>query len=82
MASGKVPHEFPQGGDARVRASPVPSAVLWGLGLFQPAMRELKETDYQRDRPFILDDSAARTTFEIGPTPWSATLSAMVSSYR
>lgn len=65
-----------------VKASPVPSAVLWGLGLFQPAIRELKETDYQRDRPYILDYSAARTTFEIGPTPWSAILSAMVSSDR
>jgi hypothetical protein len=65
-----------------VKASSVPGALLWGLGLFQPAIRELKETDYQRDRPYILDDSAARTTFGLEPTPWIDVLAGMVASYR
>jgi hypothetical protein len=45
-------------------------------------IRELKETDYQRERPYLLDDSAARTTFGLEPTPWSDVLAGMVAHYR
>lgn len=65
-----------------VKASSVPGIVLWGLGLVNPLMRELKETDYQRDRPYLLDDTAARETFGIEPTPWSEVLEALVAHYR
>ena len=64
------------------KASSVPGGLLWALGLFQPAIRELKETDYQRDRPYILDDSAARATFSFEPTPWTDVLAGMVAGYR
>ncbi|MFJ5262572.1 NAD-dependent epimerase/dehydratase family protein [Streptomyces sp. NPDC088387] len=33
------------------------------IGLFNPTVRELAETAYQRDRPFIADDSAFRGAF-------------------
>jgi nucleoside-diphosphate-sugar epimerase len=65
-----------------VKASAVPGALLWGLGLFQPMIRELKETDYQRTRAYLLDDSAARATFGLEPTPWQELLSGMVDYYR
>ena len=65
-----------------VKASPVPGVLLWGLGLVQPMIRELKETDYQRERPYLLDDSAARATFGLEPTPWADVLSGMVAQYR
>jgi nucleoside-diphosphate-sugar epimerase len=65
-----------------VKASTVPGALLWGLGLFQPMIRELKETDYQRTRAYLLDDSAARDTFGLEPTPWQELLSGMVAYYR
>jgi hypothetical protein len=65
-----------------VKASAVPGALLWGLGLFQPMIRELKETDYQRDRPYLLDDSAARSTFGLEPTPWTDLVAGMVAHYR
>ncbi len=65
-----------------VKASAVPPALLWGLGLFQPMIRELKETDYQRERPYLLDDSAARTTFGLEPTPWAELVAGMVAHYR
>lgn len=64
------------------KVSAVPKAVLWGLGLVQPVIRELKETDYQRERPYLLDDSAARSTFGIEPTPWPVLLDDMVAAYR
>lgn len=65
-----------------VKASSVPTALLWGLGLFQPIIRELKETDYQRERPYLLDDSAARAAFGLEPTPWADLLAGMVAHYR
>jgi nucleoside-diphosphate-sugar epimerase len=65
-----------------VKVSPVPAALLWAIGLFQPTMRELKETDYQRERPYLLDESAARETFGIAPTPWDELLADMVAHYR
>jgi nucleoside-diphosphate-sugar epimerase len=65
-----------------VKVSTVPGVLLTVLGLFQPVMRELKETDYQRERPYVLDDSAARETFGLEPTPWADVLAGMVAHYR
>ena len=60
----------------------VPTPVLWGLGLVQPVIRELRETDYQRERPYLLDDSAARRELGLEPTPWADLLAGMVAHYR
>lgn len=64
------------------KVSRLPGAVLWGVGLFQPVIRELKETDYQRERPYVLDDSAVRSTFDLEPTAWSELLAELVDRYR
>lgn len=69
-------------GVSPVKVSAVPAALLWGLGLFQPMIRELKETAYQRERPYLLDDSAARAAFGLKPTPWAELLAGMVRHYR
>lgn len=52
------------------------------LGLFSPGIREMAETSYQRDRPFVLDDTAARETFGLSPTPWSDILGEILEHYR
>jgi nucleoside-diphosphate-sugar epimerase len=42
------------------------------VGLFSPVVRELGETSYQRDRPWIVDDSAFRAAFgpcQVTPRP-------------
>ncbi len=39
-----------------VKVSTVPTVMLRVIGLFQPVIRELKETEYQRERPYLLDD--------------------------
>ncbi len=69
-------------GVAPVSVSTVPSALLRVLGVFQPVIRELKETDYQRERAYVLDDSAARETFGLEPTAWSEILALVVDAYR
>jgi len=66
----------------RVKVSSIPPAMAGLLGVFSPAIRELAETSYQRDRPFVMDDSAARATFGLEPTAWSAILRGIVQEYR
>lgn len=66
----------------RVKVSTVPGAIRWGLGLVNPVIRELAETDYQFAAPFVLDDSAARSTFGLAPTAWDVVLMDQVAAYR
>ena len=57
-------------GTGQVRVSAVPSAVLAGMGLVWPLMRELRETEYQFRDDFVMDSSAAQTAFGLKPTAW------------
>jgi nucleoside-diphosphate-sugar epimerase len=65
-----------------VKVTTVPRPVVWCLKLVMPAVRELEETAHSRSKAYILDDSAARETFALEPTPWSEILAAMVEHYR
>ena len=51
-------------------------AMISGVGMFVPMVRELKETYYQFDRPFILDDSETRSILGVEPTDWKIALAA------
>jgi len=59
-----------------------PSLLIRGMGLFNPVMRELPEVAYQFEDPFILDSTAAQTTFDLAPTPWDDMLAGAIDSYR
>ena len=54
---------------AAPRLSTMPTAVLWLGGLRSPLVRELRETQYQFRRPFVLDSSAATNAFGIEANP-------------
>jgi nucleoside-diphosphate-sugar epimerase len=69
-------------GVPHVRVSQLSPAIVRLLGLVNRAIRELEETAYQRDRSFVIDDSAARTTFLIEPTPWQSILQSVIAPYR
>ena len=69
-------------GVPHVPVKSLPGAMVTLLGLFSPAIKELAETSYQRDRPFVVDDSAARVTFDMAPTPWEEILSQIIGHYR
>jgi nucleoside-diphosphate-sugar epimerase len=47
----------------------VPYPVLWTAGLFSPLMRELRITNYQWTRPFVVDSAYTEQTFGLTPTP-------------
>jgi nucleoside-diphosphate-sugar epimerase len=51
------------------KVRPLPYAAVWAAGLFNRSVRELRETQHQFRRPFILDSSAAQETFGIEPIP-------------
>ena len=64
------------------KLSSVPQ-VMWNLlALFNPLMKALKETAYQMERPYILDDSAARKAFGIAATDWKQILIQVVADTR
>jgi nucleoside-diphosphate-sugar epimerase len=69
-------------GTGPVRVSTIPSAVLAGMGLAWPLMRELRETEYQFRDDFIMDSSAAQETFGLKPTPWEEIIAVTVLGRR
>ena len=69
-------------GVPHVKVSSLPGAMVGIFGLFNPAIREMGETSHQWDRPFVMDDSAARQAFGMEPTPWADILAGVVAHYR
>jgi nucleoside-diphosphate-sugar epimerase len=51
------------------RLTTMPYAVLWAAGLFDPMAKELRETQHQFRKPFVLDSSDAQQTFGLEPVP-------------
>lgn len=69
------------GGHPQPAVEPFPSVVK-RLAKVSPVVRELDETAYQFERPFVLDSTAATETFGLLPTPWDQALAETVSSSR
>ncbi|MFJ8039816.1 NAD-dependent epimerase/dehydratase family protein [Kitasatospora sp. NPDC096147] len=65
-------------GVAAPKVGRLPSAVLAVAGLLSPLLRELRETRYQFDRPFVVDSSAYESALTVRATPlpeqWDATV--------
>lgn len=62
------------------RLSTMPGALLWLGGLSDPIVRELRETQYQFRKPFIMDSSDATKAFGIQPTPIEVGIREMVAA--
>jgi nucleoside-diphosphate-sugar epimerase len=62
--------------------SAIPSAVLRGVGAFNPVLREVSKSSYQFRAPFLSD--ATETTRELGvhATDWDRALDDTVAFYR
>ena len=56
-----------------VKVRAYPKAVTWTAGLFDAQMKELRETEYQFTRPYVMDSSAITTELGLAPTPWEET---------
>ena len=58
-------------GKEPVDVRPWPRAMLGLGGTVVPLLRELRETVYQFERPYVLDSSAIERELGLAPTPWS-----------
>lgn len=47
----------------------MPYAAVWAVGLFRPFVKELRETQHQFRKPFVLDSTQAQRVFSITPRP-------------
>ncbi|WP_209648603.1 NAD-dependent epimerase/dehydratase family protein [Kibdelosporangium banguiense] len=60
----------------------MPGFALRLAGFFNPAAREMLEVQYQLQRPFVLDSSAATATFGLEPTPADEALRETIRGLR
>ncbi|MFI6328798.1 NAD-dependent epimerase/dehydratase family protein [Micromonospora chersina] len=73
---------------AAVVGAPAPRLIrmsyplLWVAGLANPFARELRETAYQFDRPYLLDSTAATATLGIEATPLDRVVKETVAALR
>jgi len=66
----------------RTRVRSISPLALKMLGIFVPDVRELGEIRYQFDDSFVVDSTAAQTTFGLEATPLEAALRETISWYR
>ncbi len=57
-------------GKRPVTVKAYPRPVLRIAGLFDGQLRELRETEYQFTRPYVMDSSAITAELGLEPTPW------------
>lgn len=62
------------------RVNRPPALIVRALEMLNPIVRELRETRYQFDRPFVVDSSAFEQTFGMTATPLDVALQATVAS--
>lgn len=51
----------------RPKLAKLPYAAIWAAGVFNPMIKELRETQHQFRRPFVMDSSLAQATFGLKP---------------
>ena len=67
-------------GAPAARVAKMPRIALRLAGLFNPDAREMIETQYQWQAPFVLDSTAATVAFGIQPTPTGDALREMITT--
>jgi nucleoside-diphosphate-sugar epimerase len=69
-------------GAPAARVGKMPTVALRLAGLVNPAAREMLEVQYQLQKPFVLDSSAAVAALGIDPTPTDEALLEMIGTAR
>ena len=69
-------------GVAMPKVHKIPSAAMAVLGLVNPMVRELRETKYQFEAPYVLDSSAATATFGLEATSFAEGARATVEFWQ
>ncbi len=66
----------------RVGVRSLSKLAVRALGLVNPVLRELAETSYEFDEPFVLDTSKYQAAFGPAGTPLADAVAATVAWYR
>ncbi|WP_426997266.1 NAD-dependent epimerase/dehydratase family protein [Pseudarthrobacter sp. N5] len=66
-------------GARKPRVSAVPGWALRAMGVFSPGTRELAETLYQFEQPFVMDSGASMAALGLQPTPLKEAAAATVA---
>ena len=61
------------------RVTALPGWALKSMGVFSSDMRELAETLYQFERPFVMDSAASQAALGLAPTPLNEAAAATVA---
>jgi len=64
------------------KVSSVPPIIEKTLGLFNPIMRELKNTSYQFNESFVMSDERSRKAFGLKPKAWDLVIRDLVAHYK
>ena len=69
-------------GVAAPSVSSVPLAMQKLIGIFNPVIKELLNSNYQFDKPFLMNDTKTRNTFGLNPKKWEKVIGDLISAYR
>ena len=62
--------------------SSVPLVMQKLIGIFNPVVKELLNSNYQFDGPFIMSDTKTRNTFGLTPKNWDKIIGDLISAYK
>ncbi len=64
------------------KVSSVPPLLEKLLGTLNPVIRELRNSTYQFNEPFIMSDEKSRRAFGLKPKPWETVIRDLVNQYN
>ncbi|WP_416956382.1 NAD-dependent epimerase/dehydratase family protein [Nocardioides sp. T5] len=70
------------GGVRAPKVASIPVSLLGAAGVVSRSVREMAETGYMFDRPFVMDSTASETRLGLSPTPLSDGLAQTVAWWR
>lgn len=70
------------GGAAAPKLGAIPGWALRAMGVFSKDLRELAETLYQFDKPFVMDSAASQAALDLRPTPLPEAAAATAAWWR
>lgn len=80
LTQREIAGAFAQAAGARApRVTGVPGWAVKAIGVFSPDMRDLTETMYQFEHPFVMDSTASQAALGLTPTPLHEAAAATVA---
>ena len=68
-------------GVSKPKVSSIPIAMQKLIGVFNPVVKELLNSSYQFDNPFIMSDEKTRNTFGLTPKKWGKVIQDLIAPY-